>query len=297
MSPADPIFSIVMPAYNRADLVGHAIRSVLGQTFDAYEVIVVDDGSTDATRDEVMKFSDPRIRYFYKQNEERSIARNYGIAKARGQYISFLDSDDYLYPHHLQTAETNLRDKGFPEILHVGYEIKNFDGKTLLIRADFGDSINRQLIEENILHCNSIFIRREALAQVSFISSRDAILAEDMCLWLRLAARYRIHCVNTVTNVVCEHTDRSLNKLVPEKVERSLLLILKTLEADPVFMQYYGKRYYRFKAKKCCFIALSYVMRGDKTIAARYLKRAAQCYPAIVFYKSFLAVLKKIVLQ
>lgn len=97
-----PTVSVVIPTYNRAHLVGRAIQSVLNQTYQDFEIIVVDDGSTDNTEEVVKSFNDPRIRYIrHDQNRGGSAARNTGIKMARGEYIAFQDSDDEWLPIHL----------------------------------------------------------------------------------------------------------------------------------------------------------------------------------------------------
>jgi glycosyltransferase involved in cell wall biosynthesis len=100
----DILFSIVIPTYNRGHLIDETIKSVLKQTYQNYEIIIVDDGSTDNTQQLINTFSDKRIKYYKKNNEERSIARNFGLNKAKGNYVYLLDSDDIIYSHHLKTA-------------------------------------------------------------------------------------------------------------------------------------------------------------------------------------------------
>src|SRR5687767_3103747 len=96
-----PFFSIIVPTHNRASLIHTPIESVLRQTFSDWELIMVDDGSTDNTKQVIASYTDPRIRYIHQQDLERSAARNNGIAQAKGQYICFLDDDDYYFPEHL----------------------------------------------------------------------------------------------------------------------------------------------------------------------------------------------------
>ena len=93
----NPYFSIIIPAFNRAHLISKAIDSVIAQTFEDWELIIVDDGSTDNTKDLICNYQekDSRINYIFQKNAERSAARNNGIANAKGEYICFLDSDDY----------------------------------------------------------------------------------------------------------------------------------------------------------------------------------------------------------
>ena len=91
-----PMVSVIIPTFNRAHLIGRAIKSVLNQTYQDFEIIVIDDGSTDNTGEIIRSFTDKRIKYIkkYKKNKGISVARNIGIKVARGKYIALLDSDD-----------------------------------------------------------------------------------------------------------------------------------------------------------------------------------------------------------
>lgn len=105
--PKTPLISVVIPTYNRADFVEQAIQSVLNQTYSNFEVLVIDDGSTDNSAELIQKMAetDKRIRFYQlKQNSGVSIARNKGLSLARGKYIAFLDSDDTAYPYWLETG-------------------------------------------------------------------------------------------------------------------------------------------------------------------------------------------------
>ena len=106
-----PFFSIILPTYNRAYLLPKAIESVLSQTFVDWELIIVDDGSTDNTKELIEAYSNERIRYIYQINQERSAARNKGIENATGEYICFLDSDDYFLPEKLETIFSFIQQK------------------------------------------------------------------------------------------------------------------------------------------------------------------------------------------
>lgn len=98
-----PMVSVILPTYNRAQLVGRALRSVLDQTYRDFELIVVDDGSSDHTAEVVRSFADPRIRYLcHDENRGAAAARNTGIGAARGEYVAFLDSDDEWLPEKLR---------------------------------------------------------------------------------------------------------------------------------------------------------------------------------------------------
>jgi len=96
-------FSIIIPLYNKENFIQNTMQSVLNQTFQDFEIIVVNDGSTDKSEEKLLQFKDSRIQYFSKNNEGVSTARNYGIEKANAEFITFLDADDYWYPTFLET--------------------------------------------------------------------------------------------------------------------------------------------------------------------------------------------------
>lgn len=100
-------FSIIIPLYNKEDFIENTIKSVLAQTFQDFEIIIVNDGSTDKSEEKILLFKDSRIHYYCKENEGASTARNYGIEKANAEFITFLDADDYWYPTFLETMFTN----------------------------------------------------------------------------------------------------------------------------------------------------------------------------------------------
>lgn len=97
-----PEISIIMPTYNREKFIAEAISSVLNQTYSDYELIIVDDGSTDNTGQVVASFASPKIRYVPLEHQGRSRARNHALSLAQGQYIAFLDSDDQFLPNKLE---------------------------------------------------------------------------------------------------------------------------------------------------------------------------------------------------
>lgn len=109
-----PFFSIILPTHNRAALLSEAIASVTAQAFERWELIIIDDGSTDSTRQTVASFRDHRIHYFFQENQHKSQARNHGVKRANGVYICFLDDDDYYLPNHLLTLYQFLKKENFP---------------------------------------------------------------------------------------------------------------------------------------------------------------------------------------
>jgi glycosyltransferase involved in cell wall biosynthesis len=97
------MISVIIPTYNSGVFIGEAIQSVLRQTCTDYDIIVIDDGSTDNTRG-IIENNFPQVRYFYIQNQGAASARNYGIRRARGEFIAFLDADDLWLPEKLDAG-------------------------------------------------------------------------------------------------------------------------------------------------------------------------------------------------
>lgn len=102
------LVSVIMPCYNAAGFISVAIQSVLDQTYTNFELIIVNDGSTDKSEEEIKKFDDKRIRYFRQENKGQCAASNFGIAQARGEYIKFFDADDVLGSEHLEAQMKRL---------------------------------------------------------------------------------------------------------------------------------------------------------------------------------------------
>ncbi|HJV36719.1 glycosyltransferase family 2 protein [Geomonas sp.] len=211
-----PTVSIIVPVYNCEKYVAQAIDSVLGQGYPAVECIVVDDGSTDGTA-EVARSYGARVRYLRQDNQERSAARNNGIAQATGSYIGFLDADDLLLPGKLAEQVAFL--EGHPEYDVVYSRVSYFreesgrDGYTVRRPTPSGD-ILPLLIYTNFITMNSPLFRRDAVARVQGFDTAYCRY-EDWDFLLRLAltgsrfgfldscnAACRMHGENTVKDLL-----------------------------------------------------------------------------------------------
>jgi glycosyltransferase involved in cell wall biosynthesis len=288
-----PFFSIIIPTYNRAAFIAQAIETVLIQTFKDFEVIVVDDGSTDQTAQMVRTICDSRVRYFKKENQERSIARNFGIAHATGKYINFLDSDDRFYPHHLKTAYRLLSSNNFPEVGHLGFESITSDGRILFQQNNFDEHLPQRMIRENIMHCNAIFIRKDVALKYTFIQSELAVISEDWYVWMRLLARFKIHFDNTITSSVVEHQHRSLNQINVDKLIASTEMIVAELKKDVEFKRVFLSKMGCFFADQYTLVTLLLALNKDKKEKIYYYLRKAILEDAsVILRKRFLASVK-----
>ena len=276
-------------------MLSRTIKSMLSQEYENFEYIIIDDGSTDNTEEVVRSIDDPRIKYFKKKNEERNIARNYGIQKSSGDYIGFLDSDDTLYPNHLSEAKSLIIVNNSPELVHLNFVIQGNTEKPSLISSHDITDLNRFLIRDNILTCNSIFIRRDITQEFKFLDSQEVLVGEDHYLWLKLASRYKIFSTKKVTSVVHEHGERSLNNIDVDKLINATLIIRNKLKIDTEFKNYYGWRVSPFYASKFIHLALELTINQRKIEAFTYLLTALKIYPLALFSRQTVGVIKNLI--
>lgn len=291
-----PVFSIIIPTYNRAHLIGKTIESALKQDFTNFEVLVIDDGSKDNTEEAVKQFTDSRLHYFKKENAERGAARNFGTALANGYYVNFFDSDDLMYPNHLSVASTLISSR-LPEFFHLAYDCKLEDGKELYSVNDFTDEVSKKILFDNKLSCNGVFLRRDIALQFPFDENRVLASSEDWHLWIRLVSRFNLFYVNVITSSVINHDQRSLLTIATEKVVVRDLYFIEKLKGDLEVMRNYGKTFDRFIAERYTFFMLGFSEQGKKSEVAKWALRAFLLYPLILTSKRFLASIKNSMLK
>lgn len=225
-----PVFSIILPTYNRAQLLPTAINSVIGQEYSNWELIVIDDGSTDNTQMVVKKIDDNRIKYYYQENQERSIARNNGVIKANAPYICFLDSDDYYLPNHLSRFFQAIESKNWPsdELFVSGMKGKTAKGwiEIPLYNAEFGSPV--RFFWKNGPSVNIFCIPRKILLKTTFPEHYH--LAEDLHLITRLLLSYPVNPIGSYTFVAVEHQGRSSNQRFRKNIEESLRSNISAIE-------------------------------------------------------------------
>ncbi len=215
MKNSTPFFSIVLPTYNRCHFLSRSIESVLGQTFSDWELIIVDDGSTDDTKTMVTSYTDKRIKYIWQPNKERSSARNLGISKARGKFMCFLDSDDEYIAHHLETHHTAIVNNPAIKVFRTG----------LLYLKDnvcFNKSLNRPgafLDHYPFEHSVYFSFHHSVFDNIKF--DERFFIMEDMHLLLRVGKRYEIKQINDWTYIY--HFNLENSGGLGKKYERILI--------------------------------------------------------------------------
>lgn len=201
MDKDKPLISIIIPLYNKRDQIAHALKYVLNQSFQDWEAIIVDDGSTDGSPDIVKTFDDPRIWMIRQDNAGVSAARNRGIDEARGEFVAFLDADDEWKPEYLTVMMDLARQYPDCVVLGSNYEFHNPDGmvlKTILNKLPFGDKGGELTNYFEVASCShpplwtsAVIVRTAAIREIGGFPI-GIKSGEDLLIWARLALKNKV---------------------------------------------------------------------------------------------------------
>jgi len=268
--------SIVIPTYNRETYIAKALDSVMQQTYTQFEVVVIDDGSTDNTADLVKGYGE-KVRYFYQDNQGIAGARNAGIRKCTGELIAFLDSDDYWIPEKLRRQISLFHEH--PEYgmvasccasirLDGSYREKNRPGTSGWVLED--------LFKKNFIRTSSALITRRCLDKVGLFDE-SLKECEEYDLWLRIAAAYPVGFINESLAVYVDNpTGVSTDSLAGR------LFRLQVLEKEYLQKKIPAPVYNNRIADTCHYIGRHYVKRGNKQEGIAYLKKAQSLSPLYI---------------
>jgi glycosyltransferase involved in cell wall biosynthesis len=228
MGYVEPKVSVVIPAYNRAAVLIRVINSVLTQTFADYEILVIDDASTDNTSEVIKTFTDERIVYLrHSANKGGAAARNTGIERSRGELIAFLDSDDQWSPDKLkkQVELFERADQNCGVIYTALKVIYETDGTSEILPAEHrGSFMNELLIANYVRTLSSAVVRRKYL---DVIGGFDPELksCQDWDLYLRLMKHCTFECINEPLTIYY------VNKQDPSRISNARRSIIQGHEA------------------------------------------------------------------
>lgn len=250
---AGKLVSVITPCYNLEKCIAVAIESVIAQIYTNWEMLVIDDSSSDNSADVIKKYAlkDSRIKYLRTEKPSGSPAlpRNIGIENAMGKYIAFLDADDVWVPEKLQLQVDFLEKNGY-DLVYSFYEKINWDGiRNNRIVQTHKESIYKNLLKSNSIPCSTSIVKREAIGKTRF----KQIPQEDFCFWLDILKKgYIAHNLCKVTTLYREaKTSRSANKF-------------------NMFKGYWNviRKHQHIKLFPACYYMLTYTMLGF----AKYLK-------------------------
>lgn len=192
-----PFFSIIIPVYNKEKFISNTLKSVFNQTFQDFEIIIVNDGSTDESEKEILKFDDKRIVYFFNKNVGVSKARNFGIKNAKSEYICFLDADDYWFPCFLETFKNCINTYPNEKVFSSKKEIETaskiiLPTYSISIKNDFEVvDFFKASQKECVLWTSTAVIHKSVFNDIGNYDEKIN-RGEDTELWIRIGLKYKI---------------------------------------------------------------------------------------------------------
>jgi glycosyltransferase involved in cell wall biosynthesis len=230
-----PKISVIIPAYNSEKTIKTTIDSVLNQTFTNFELIVINDGSTDSTLDIVSQIQESRIKVLSFENAGGNVSRNRGLHQAVGEFVSFLDADDIWTPEKLASQVKALQANIDAKVAYSWTDYIDENGKFLVSGNHItvnGDVYERLLVSNFLENGSNPLIDKESLVELGgFDESLKA--AQDWDMWLRLAAKYSFICVPAV-QILYRVSASSLSSNLARQEQACLQVLERAYYAKPL---------------------------------------------------------------
>jgi glycosyltransferase involved in cell wall biosynthesis len=291
------LFTIVIPTYNRANLITKTLDSIKNQIFKDFEVLIIDDGSTDNTFEVVQPYLNEHFHYFKKENAERAAARNFGTNRAKGEYICWFDSDDIMYSNHLEEAYKLIINSSNPKLLALPFELK-ITNNEVLDQFYYRNNINSQLYKGNPFACNPVFVKRTIALENPFNELRKLSGSEDYELWLRLGAAHQFVCGSKITSALIQHDERSVLTMTNStKLIERFETFIELVETNQSVIDWLGAKFSYLKMKNYLWLAVDLAANKHKKLALKYLKKALNINRKCLFQKTFYATIKHLIFK
>lgn len=253
--------SIIMPTYNQAEYISDSIKSVLCQTYSNFELIIINDGSTDDTFKVIADFmsQDIRIKYFSQENAGQGKARNFGINESTGDLIAFLDSDDVWDPRKLEKQILIFKEYNNVGLVYCKAECLGVNMEKIvqpISRKTFTGNVTKYLLKENFINNSSVILRKYILNQgYSFNEKHDFRNIEDYELWLRISTSNFFYYLNE--SLVKYRYNQKINNNRERSISyRKMAFLYCNLLQKKGFKRYYLIILYKTSFYFCLFICL-----------------------------------------
>lgn len=284
-----PFFSIIIPTYNRASFLPATINSALQQTFTDYEIIIIDDGSTDNTKEILKPFleKNSHLKYFWQENHERGFARNFGIQQASGDYILCFDSDDVMMADYLNVLFNKIQELNFPDFIAVKHAFKR-NGK---IYPSSLSSLKEGWYDIDLLLTGNPFachfcVKRKNSALKLFEERREYATMEDWLFLIQNILNHKIYVIDKVSVWMNEHQEQSMQQN-HSKVISARLLATEWIVEKSILNTEQNKK---MQGYSLYFCAIHCYLDRNRTEAFNYLFRSIKY--KVSFYKIFLLFIK-----
>ncbi|MBD2693188.1 glycosyltransferase [Anabaena catenula] len=292
------VISVIIPVYNGEKTIRETLESVLNQSFSLIEVIIINDGSTDATLEIIQSISDSRLQVFSYPNSGIAVSRNRGIAKASGEYIAFIDADDLWKPDKLKFQVNTLEQNSEAAVAYSWCDHIDESSRFLRSGSRFtanGDVYSKLLVANFLENGSNPLIRADALASIGgFEASLSP--AEDWDLWLRLARQYHF-VVIPYPQVLYRISSTSLSSNILKMEVVSLQIIKCAFSQAPESLQHLSKysigNLYKYLLYK---ILEKPSEKNTPIICLRFLWNIVKNDSSILFSKLFVKILLKILM-
>lgn len=262
--------SVIIPTYNSAHFIIEAVESVLNQTFTDFEILVIDDGSTDATKEVLIEKYGNLVRYFYKENGGVSKARNFGIENAQGKYVAFLDSDDAWIPEKLEKQVSALEKNAENKACYSSFFLcdENLIPVGVNESNRKSDALTDLLLIGNVVATPSTVIAEKELFQQVGGFDHELSQCADWEMWIRLATKTEFIYIDKPLLKYRQHgANMSKNAALLEK--DSVLLMEKGFGLSDLPNE--------LKAKKNQALARNYMVVAGTYFQAGYYKDFLRC--------------------
>lgn len=289
-----PKVSIIIPTYNRAKLLSEAIESALSQTYQDFEIIVIDDGSMDNTNEMIelyIKKHPQKVNYFYQVNKGLSSARNSGIRKARGEYIAFLDSDDRWLPNKLE-IQMKIIDEEKVDFVY-SYAYVEIDGRMSTQFKPSAPALNFYdlFVKGKSLVISTVVIKRDYIEKAGMFDETLRV-AEDCDLWIRVLLCYKVKFIDTPLIIYRVHNSNLSSDM--EIINKAgIKICLKLLKSNAVpknivnrklAYKYYmlGKVYYKEKRYREAGIQIKNAIMAFPLVGTHFISPNEQIKTKII---------------
>ena len=283
-----PKISVIIPAYNAMTYLPETIKSVLNQTFNNFEVIVVNDGSSDETEQWVSQISDPRVKLITQVNQGAAVARNTGISHAKGEYIAFLDADDLWESTKLDKQVEILNNNQKVGVVYCWAALIDGTGKPTgrIFKSYAQGNIWERLTERNIIMCGSTAMVRRQCFQTCGNFDSNIKVAEDWDMWLRIATSYSFALVTEPLVRYRQHSNNKSKNSI-KKLEDFRIIIEKAFKSAPFELLHLRNKSYAIVNYLLAWKCIQGIDKDSKQ-AEYFLKQALKHYPQMRFSQDYL---------
>jgi glycosyltransferase involved in cell wall biosynthesis len=281
-----PQVTTVIPAYNAMSYLPETLNSVLQQTFTDFEVLVVNDGSTDSIVSWASSLDDPRVRLISQENQGLPGARNTGIAQAQGEYIAFLDADDLWEPTKLEKQIQCFQENPEAGVVYTWTLLIDEAGKPIgrIFASEAEGNVWQQLLETDVISNGSCaLVRRDCFDKVGNFD-RTLTSAEDLDMWLRIAAHYPFAVVKEPLTLYRQYSS-SMSKNRQRMFQNLRVVIEKAFQTAPLELLPLRNRAYSSITLNQAWWSVD---EGDYQTARTWQHQAFLHYPRIRYSEKYI---------